>query len=108
MSTTTADFLLIDNSNSFTKFALSTRDKIGPSRKLRTAELDAASLKNALFSWEWKTAVLSSVVPAKGDMIADFLSPAPVLRVGPKTKLGVGIDYPQPKTIGGDRLANAA
>jgi type III pantothenate kinase len=108
MSTTTAEFLLIDNSNSFTKFALSTRDQVGPARKLRTAELDAASLKNALFGWRWESAVLSSVVPAKGEVIADFLSPAPVIRVGPKTKLGVGIDYPQPKTIGGDRLANAA
>jgi len=108
MSITTADFLLIDNSNSFTKFALSTRDKVGPSRKLRTSVLDAAGLKNALFGWRWQVAVLSSVVPSKGEVIADFLSPAPVVRVGAKTKLGVGIDYPQPKTIGADRLANAA
>jgi type III pantothenate kinase len=108
MSTTDAEFLLIDNSNSFTKFALSTRDKIGPARRLSTAQLDASSLKNALFGWRWNAAVLSSVVPSKGEAIADFLSPAPVIRVGPKTRLGVGIDYPQPKTIGGDRLANAA
>ncbi len=108
MSITTADFLLIDNSNSFTKFALSSREKVGPARKLRTAQLDAAGLKNALFGWRWQAAVLSSVVPAKGEVIGDFLSPAPVVRVGAKTKLGVGIDYPQPKTIGADRLANAA
>jgi type III pantothenate kinase len=108
MSATEADFLLIDNSNSFTKFALSSRTKVGPPRKLRTADLDAASLKNALFGWKWQATVLSSVVPAKGAVIADFLSPAPVVQVGAKTKLGVGIDYPQPKTIGADRLANAA
>jgi type III pantothenate kinase len=108
MSTTSAEFLLIDNSNSFTKFTLASRAKVGPPRKLRTAVLDAASLKNALFGWRWQGAVLSSVVPAKGEVIADFLSPAPVVRVGAKTKLGVGIDYPQPKTIGADRLANAA
>jgi type III pantothenate kinase len=109
MSATAADFLLIDNSNSFTKFALSSRTQlVGAPRKLRTAELDAPSLKNALFGWKWEGTVLSSVVPAKGDIIADFLSPAPVVRVGAKTKLGVGVDYPQPKTIGADRLANAA
>src|SRR5579871_4210473 len=99
MSTTTADFLLIDNSNSFTKFALSSRTKVGPPRRIRTADLDAASLKNALFGWKWQATVLSSVVPAKGAVIADYLSPAPVVQVGAKTKLGVGIDYPQPKTI---------
>jgi type III pantothenate kinase len=108
MSATTAEFLLIDNSNSFTKFALSSRTKVGVTRKLSTAQLDAASLKNALFGWRWDVAVLSSVVPSKGEVIADFLSPAPVVRVGAKTKLGVGVDYPQPKTIGADRLANAA
>jgi type III pantothenate kinase len=108
MSITTAEFLLIDNSNSFTKFALSSPQKVGAVRKLRTAQLDGASLKNALHGWRWEVAVLSSVVPSKGEVIADFLSPAPVIRVGVKTRLGVGIDYPQPKTIGADRLANAA
>jgi len=108
MSATAADFLIIDNSNSFTKFALSSRKKIGPVRRLRTAELNAASLKNALGAWRWQAAILSSVVPAKGEVIADFLSPTPVLRVSAKVKLGVGIDYPEPKTIGADRLANAA
>ena len=32
----------------------------------------------------------------------------PVTFVDPKTKLGVGIDYPNPRSIGADRLANAA
>ncbi len=108
MSITDADFLLIDNSNSFTKFAIATRTEVGPSRRLSTAEIERDALTRVLRGWSWKTAVLSSVVPSKGDLIADFLAPHPVLRVGPKTKLGVGIDYPQPKTIGADRLANAA
>ena len=43
-----AEFLLIDNSNSFTKFALASRDALGPVRKLRTAALDAASLRHVL------------------------------------------------------------
>jgi type III pantothenate kinase len=31
-----------------------------------------------------------------------------ILWLGPRLKFGVGIDYPAPKTIGADRLANAA
>jgi type III pantothenate kinase len=108
MSTTTSDFLLIDNSNSFTKFALASQKEVGPARKLRTAEIERDALERVLRGWEWKLAVLSSVVPSKGDLIADFLAPQPVLRVSSKVKLGVGVDYPQPKTIGADRLANAA
>lgn len=108
MGAVSSDFLLIDNSNSFTKFALASRTEVGPSRKLGTAGIERAALTRILRDWHWKVAVLSSVVPSKGDAIADFLAPHPVIRVGAKTKLGVGIDYPQPKTIGGDRLANAA
>lgn len=108
MSVPIPDFLLIDNSNSFTKFALATRAKIGPARKLATADLDAASLKKALHGWHWKSAVLSSVVPLKGEILTQFLAPAPVIRVSAKVRLGVGVEYPNPKTIGADRLANAA
>jgi type III pantothenate kinase len=110
MSAPISDFLLIDNSNSFTKFALASRDKIGLSRKLRTREITDASLKKTLRSWRWKTAVLSSVVPEKGAVMAAFLKKngAQVLQVSSKLQLGVGVKYPKPKTIGADRLANAA
>ena len=108
MSPPPSDFLLIDNSNSFTKFALASRGEVGPARKLSTAGLERDALVRVLREWHWKKAILSSVVPAKGDLIADFLAPHPVLRVSAKSKLGVGVDYPQPKTIGADRLANAA
>lgn len=108
MGAAIADFLLIDNSNSFTKFALSSRKKVGASRKVRTSELDVASVKKVLRGWRWNAVVLSSVVPEKGDFIASQLGAEKVLRVNSKVRLGVGIDYPQPSTIGADRLANAA
>ncbi len=103
-----ADFLLIDNSNSFTKFALSVGKEVGPSRKLATRTLTPDAMGNILRQWEWKRAVLCSVVPEVGERIAEYLAPKPVLRVTAKLKLGVGIDYPKPLTIGADRLANAA
>lgn len=108
MSDSISDFLLIDNSNSFTKFALSSRKKIGPSRKLPTAEIDDHSLRRTLRGWRWRSTVLSSVVPQKGEVLAQFIAPAPVVRVSAKVRLGVGVEYPNPKTIGADRLANAA
>jgi type III pantothenate kinase len=63
-----------------------------------------------LRGWRWKTAVLSSVVPEKGDVMAAFFRKrgTRVLQISAKLNLGVGVKYPKPKTIGADRLANAA
>jgi pantothenate kinase type III len=38
-------FLLIDNSNSFTKFALSSESAVGEVRRLATAELSTESIR---------------------------------------------------------------
>jgi type III pantothenate kinase len=103
-----ADFLLIDNSNSFTKLALSTRKKVGPARRVATRGLSEVSLRKALRGWKFEAAVLSSVVPEVGKLIEQHLAGTPVLRVSTRLKLGVGVDYPKPATIGADRLANAA
>jgi type III pantothenate kinase len=109
MAAAHADFLLIDNSNSFTKFAIATRKEIvGAPRRLSTPAVNDDSLKRVLGGWDFDAAVLCSVVPEKGEVISQFLAPKRVLNVTAKTKLGVGIDYPQPGTIGADRLANAA
>jgi type III pantothenate kinase len=103
------DFLLIDNSNSFTKLALADRKEIlGAPKRLSTRELTGDALRQALKGWEWQRTILSSVVPSKGELIMETIAPAPILNITAKTKLNVGIDYPDPKTIGADRLANAA
>jgi type III pantothenate kinase len=102
------EFLLIDNSNSFTKFALASREELGPVRRFVTSELDASSIHRALRGWRFDAVVLCSVVPIKGQMIARTLDDWPLLNVSARTKLGVGIDYPRPQSIGADRLANAA
>ena len=52
--------------------------------------------------------VVSSVVPKKNRVIRSAAGKTQVLWLTPRLKLGVGIDYPAPKTIGADRLANAA
>jgi type III pantothenate kinase len=103
-----SEFLLIDNSNSFTKFALSSRETIGPVRKLRTAELNAVSLRRILQGWRFARIVMCSVVPEKSALISQCLDGLPLHTVSHRSKLGVGIEYPRPRSIGADRLANAA
>ncbi|WP_216442231.1 type III pantothenate kinase, partial [Arcanobacterium phocae] len=104
-----ADFLLIDNSNSFTKFAIANRKGIlSTPRRLATSAVAPDSMTRVLHAWEFEAAIVCSVVPEKGEVIREFIAPRRVLAVTAKTKLGVGIDYPQPGTIGADRLANAA
>ena len=106
-----AEFLVIDNSNSFTKFALSSRERLGVVRRVRTPELDAATLGRALKGWKFERVVLCSVVPKKAALLHDELAvrlKAPLHNVDHRSRLGVGVDYPKPGTIGADRLANAA
>ena len=102
------EFLLIDNSNSFTKFALASRTASGPSRKLRTADVSPDSLPRVLRGWRFERVVLCSVVPEKRAVITGFLSGFPLHDVTWRSNLGVGLEYPKPATIGADRLANAA
>lgn len=52
--------------------------------------------------------VVSSVVPKKNRAIRRAAGKTRVLWLNSRLKLGVGISYPAPKTIGADRLANAA
>ena len=52
--------------------------------------------------------VVASVVPPKNREVRKAIGCTKVLWLNSRLKLGVGIDYPAPKTIGADRLANAA
>ncbi|MFV1994811.1 MAG: type III pantothenate kinase [Verrucomicrobiales bacterium] len=99
--------LLIDNSNSRTKFALAGKEGLGERRAIATADLDAHSVAATLKDWEFERIVLSSVVPEKGDLIRAAY-PDKTLTVNHEIALGVAIDFPEPSTIGADRLPNAA
>lgn len=54
-------------------------------------------------------AAFCSVVPRASPFCREFArsNALPILELNSKTIRGVGIDYPNPKTIGADRLANA-
>lgn len=104
----TFEYLLIDISNSYTKLAFSSATGVARASRLATPSLTRAALRKFIGARTAKTFVVSSVVPTKNRVIASAANGARVIFIGPRTKLGVGIDYPQPGTIGADRLANAA
>ncbi len=55
-----------------------------------------------------RTVVVSSVVPAKNSAILKAAGKTKVHLLDWKLQMGIEIDYPKPRSIGADRLANAA
>jgi type III pantothenate kinase len=104
------EYLLIDISNSFTKFAPASRKTLGRVSRLATPALNRRAF--AAMARPGQKIVLSSVVPEKAALaqraFARQAAAGQLLTVNAKLNLGAGIDYPHPATIGADRLANAA
>jgi len=109
-SSSTSEYLLVDISNSFTKFAHSSRDTLRRVSRLPTSSLTRRSF--ASMARPGQKILLSSVVPAKARLaLAAFSAHTAhghLLTLSPCLALGVGVDYPRPSSIGADRLANAA
>lgn len=100
-------YLLIDISNSYTKLAFSTSQRVARASRIPTRKLTRKALQDYLKKRRVDAVVVSSVVPAKNRMITLAAGRRRVLFVDAKCDLGVGVDYPAPETIGADRLANA-
>ncbi len=64
------------------------------------------TLRTVLAGRTFAHAAVASVVPGKNLEIEKAIG-SEICWVGPGVDLGIGIDYPQPRTIGADRLANA-
>lgn len=104
---TSAEFLLVDISNTYTKFALADSKKVRRIHRVPTADLTTKRFATEISGWNFQRGVLASVVPAKSTCIRSAVQ-CDLLEVSCAVNLGVGIRYPQPTTIGADRLANAA
>ena len=102
------NYLLIDISNSFTKLAVSSPKRISRPSRIPTPQLTSAYLRRFVRGRKIDMFVVCSVVPKKNREVRSAAGKTRTLWLGPNLKLGVGIDYPAPKTIGADRLANAA
>jgi len=103
-----ANYLLIDISNSFTKLAFASKTKLGRRQKVATPRFDANFLRHFINRRKIDRWIVSSVVPKKNREVQKAAGKTKVLWLNSRLKLGVGIDYPRPKSIGADRLANAA
>lgn len=99
--------LLVDISNTFVKLALATGDRIGSIHRLPTKTLRAGQILKITRGHHLLGTVAASVVPEKNCEV-DAATKGKVCWIGPDVELGVGIDYPSPRGIGADRLANAA
>jgi type III pantothenate kinase len=102
-----SDYLLIDVSNSYAKVAFASRERISNPVRISTSELSNNVVAEFLRRRQVNKVVVSSVVPTKNPAISKGAqNKAQVLWLSSKLKLGVTIDYPQPRSIGADRLAN--
>ncbi|MCW1885772.1 type III pantothenate kinase [Luteolibacter flavescens] len=102
-------WLLIDNSNTRTKFALADATGILETRAwLPTPDITPEALAATLGGLDFHGTLLCSVVPEKARILRDHLAArGPVHPLNYQSDTGLAIDYPHPAQIGADRLANA-
>lgn len=103
-------WLLIDNSNTRTKFALGDNDGLLPWRHvLPTAEVSQETLAAITAEVNFSAMIVCSVVPIKAAILKAFFHARwPMHFLNHESPLGMAIHYPTPAQIGADRLANAA
>lgn len=102
-------WLLIDNSNTRTKFALGDENSLLEWRGvLPTAEIDPVALRSLLSGVTFDSVLIGSVVPAKREILKSYFEADHAVHLlSHRSPLGIGVDYPFPEQIGADRLANA-
>jgi len=94
--------LLVDVGNTNTSFALAT-----PARILRHREVPTTRNLTVPFRpGEYEAAVIASVVPAVTKSLVRAVGSQSIV-VNAFADLGIGVNYPNKKQIGADRLANA-
>src|SRR6266704_1029920 len=101
------DYLLLDISNSYTKLAFASITRLSAPVRIATTKLSSGLIAGLLRRQKVRKIVVSSVVPEKNPAILKAARRVAVLWLDSTLKLGMGIDYPKPKSIGADRLANA-
>ncbi len=104
-----SDFLLINNNNTRTKFALAggKNGSITPELALTSAGLTTKDIRKLVGDWEYCGVVLSSVVPDNVPTITAAFPDTKIVSVAHNIELGIEIDFPNPDTVGADRIANA-
>ncbi len=100
--------LLVDNSNTRTKFTIASGGNLDPRIvRIATEKLDRDTIAEIRERFEFEASVICSVVPTKAEILRAALARTPIHMVSCQSELPIGIDYPAPEQIGADRLANA-
>ncbi|MEP2776992.1 MAG: type III pantothenate kinase [Luteolibacter sp.] len=101
-------WLLIDNSNTRTKFALGDESSLLDWREVTdTTGMDAERLSAIIQGQSFDAVAIASVVPEKATLLMEFFSKIQTCHlIGHRSPLGFGFDLDHPEQIGNDRLAN--
>jgi type III pantothenate kinase len=100
--------LLIDNSNTLTKFALDLGGELSEWRAvIPTSDLSEISIQSTLNGQTFERVTLCSVVPDTSVLMRAIFD-QPIHHISHQSKMPITIDYPNPSKIGADRLANAS
>lgn len=104
-----APLLLVDNSNSRTKFALVAPgdNHPGETRICPTADISPATISHTLAGWAYSHAVLCSVAPQAAAILNTALG-CPVSHITADCCPELLRGYPSSQTLGADRIANIA
>ncbi len=100
--------LLVDISNSRTKFRLCVNGIIGGElRVLPTNQIAAAAVKTCVSGWQFSSVLVSSVVPRAAELVRSAFPILPVRFVSVRDSLSVDFsEYAGGETLGADRVAN--
>jgi len=106
--------LLCDVGNTHTHLGLANRNRVTNQVNIPTAKCFSGSLTKSIESFldgaDLEGAALCSVVPRLTPQVCRAIKTrysVDCLELTAKTAVGIGIEYPKPKSIGPDRLANA-
>ena len=100
--------LLIDNSNTLTKFALDVGGALSEWRAvIPTSDLSKTSIQDTLRNQNFERVTLCSVVPDASALMKVTFD-QPIHHISHQSKMPITIEYPNPSKIGADRLANAS
>lgn len=98
--------LLIDNSNTRTKFAISVGGGVEV-RVLPTAEITKERIWRLLHGWVFARVCICSVVPSAADELSEIFKKYQVVRLSEAHARGIDFScYPGLATLGADRIAN--
>lgn len=100
--------LLVDNSNTRTKFALGSPGSVGEVRVLPTSAISVSGVRSLVADWSFSRVCLCSVVPEAASRIAEAFAGLPLFSISAAAVQGVDFSaYPGVGTLGADRVANA-